>query len=530
MRVRWYHSIRTQLLLLVMAPLILLFCMQVINSKQVSERVLIENLAHSVTTYSQTLNLAISVHLGTGNSVSQIAPFLNEFIDTGGEGIVYLALTNEQGETVAQTPGAPDLATTFANLPITPELLAQTQYHVAIPILLDRDNVGLLHYGVSLGSIHHTTQRLFEDYLQRSLLGLGLIVLLMGGLSLWVLLKMNRRLNGLLLRSRKIAKGEYEVPATDRGRDEIGVLSWQMDRMREAIRTRVIELNDSRKQVETLNDDLVQTLDQLKLSQENLVQSEKLASLGSIVAAVAHELNTPIGNALTVATTFDHKSQEFNRAMAQGLRKSTLEKFVADANQATQLMARNLSRATDLVESFKHVAVDQTSSKRRHFNLRQTVEDLLTTLQPTIRHRPVTTHFDIPPDIELDSFPGPLCQVISNLFNNAMIHAFEPDQAGHWSVAAQRQGGDQVILTVVDDGRGMSKAELGKIFDPFYTTRLGQGGSGLGLHIVYNLSTAVLGGTVSVASAPGQGATFTLRLPLCPQTLAENSSDTSVIA
>lgn len=530
MRVRWYQSIRTHVLLLVMTPLILLFWLLSFNSRLVSEQVLIENLAHSVTTYSQTLNLGISVHLGTGNSVDQIEPFLNEFVGTAGDGILYLALTNEQGELIAGTPGTPELSSVSANLPMTSAQLSQQQYHVTTPILLERDNVGTLHYGVSLSGVRQSTQQLFKSYLRRSLLGLGLIVLLMGGVSAWVLLRINRRLSGLLVRSRKIARGEYETPVADGGQDEIGALSRQMEHMREAIRSRIHELNQSRQQVEALNDDLVCTLDKLKRSQESLVQSEKLASLGSVVAAVAHELNTPIGNALTVATTFEQKSQDFRRAVDQGLKKSMLEKYVTDAGDATGLITRNLTRASDLVESFKHVAVDQTSSKRRRFNLRDTVEDLLTTLRPTIKHRPVATLLDIPGDIEMDSFPGPLCQVVTNLFNNAMVHAFAPDQDGTWSLSARLEGDDQVILVISDTGCGMSKAELAKIFDPFYTTRLGQGGSGLGLHIVYNLTTAVLGGDVSVDSEPAQGATFTLRLPLAPESRNENPSDKLVTA
>ncbi|MDX1756311.1 MAG: HAMP domain-containing sensor histidine kinase [Marinobacter sp.] len=530
MQVPWYSSIRTRVLVLVVAPLILLFSLLVFNSKHVSDQILVENLTHSVTTYSQTLNLGISVHLGTGNSVAQIAPFLNEFIGSNGDGIVYLALTNEQGELLAKTPRSPELSSVVANRPITPTVLSQAQYHVATPILLDRDNVGVLHYGVSLESIRQATQQVFGDYLELSLLGLGVIVALIVGVSIWMLLRMNRRVNDLLERSRRIAKGEYDVPIAIKGRDEIGVLNWQMERMREAIRTRILELNDSRKQVETLNEDLLQTLEQLKVSQQSLVQSEKLASLGSIVAAVAHELNTPVGNALTVATTFDHKSREFAQAMDQGLRKSTLEKYVSDAHQATELIARNLTRASDLVESFKHVAVDQTSSKRRRFNLSDTVADLLATLRPTIKHRPITTYVDIPQGIEMDSFPGPLCQVISNLFNNSMLHAFEPEDKGTWRITAHLNDEEQVILRVSDDGKGISRPVLGKIFDPFYTTRLGRGGSGLGLHIVYNISTAILGGTVSVSSEPGQGTTFILRLPLCPESQAENSSDKSVTA
>ncbi len=531
MPVPWYRSIRTQVLLLLTAPLLLLFWLLVVHTKQVFEQVQVENLVQSVTTYSQTLNLGISVHLGIGNSVQQLAPFLNEFIGSDVDGIDYLALTDEQGELIAKTPETPVLATVAANLPMTPELLSLDQYHVSIPILLEGDNVGLLHYGVSLNSIRQASQSVFQRFLGRSLLGLGLIVILISTLAIWGLLRISRRLQGLIQRSRKIAKGDYSVPIVDNRRDEIGVLGHQMERMREAIRNRIAESNESRLQVEQLNRNLVETLEQLRVSQVNLVQSEKLASLGGIVAAVAHELNTPVGNALTVATTFDQKAQEFSRALAQGLKKSILEKYVSDSILATELITRNLTRASDLVESFKHVAVDQTSSKRRWFNLSDTMEDLLTTLRPTIKHRPVTIHVDIPDDIEMDSFPGPLCQVVSNLFNNSMVHAFESsDTDGTWDITARMATAEQVTLRVTDNGTGMPEAIVNKIFDPFFTTRLGQGGSGLGLHIVYNLVTSVLGGTVSVDSEPDRGSTFILQLPLSPQTLNDNTPEQPVTA
>lgn len=526
MAYRWYQSIRNKILVLVLAPLILLFCLLAINSRQITERILSENIAHSLRTYSQTLNLGISMHLATG-SLSEITPFLDEFIGAEGGSIVYLALTNELGETIVKTPRTPDLDTISVNAELSPELLSQELYHVAIPILLEGGNVGVLHYGVSLSSIRQTSQAIFVEYLRQSLLGLGVIVTAMGGLLIWVLLRLNTRLKTLLDRSRTIAEGEYDTPIVELGKDEIGVLSQQMELMRRAIRSRIVQLRDSRQEVEALNDDLVETLDQLKQFQDSLVQAEKLASLGGIVAAVAHELNTPIGNALTVATTFEAKSRDFNAAVEHGLKKSTLEKYLADASHASELIVKNLDRAGDLVESFKHVAVDQTSSQRRKFNLLGTVDDLMTTLKPSVKHRPVTVRIDIPGDIEMDSFPGPLCQVITNLFNNAMVHAFGPDTPGDWCITVTHRNGKSLGLQVSDNGKGIARTELPRIFDPFYSTRLGQGGSGLGLHIVYNLSTAVLGGSVTVESELDKGTMFNLNLPLCPQTNASQKAVTA---
>ncbi len=522
---RWYQSIRTKVLGLVLAPLVLLFCLLSINSRQITDRILSENIAHSLRTYSQTLNLGLSMHLASG-SLTEVTPFLSEFIGAEGGGIVYLALTNEMGNTIAQTAATPDLKTVSANAELGPRLLSEQLYHVAIPILLERGDVGTLHYGVSLVSIRQSTEAIFGEFLRQSLIGLMVILVVIGGLSMWVLLRLNTRLKTLLDRSRSIANGKYDAPIVELGRDEIGLLTQQMELMRQAIRSHIVQLQDSRQEVEVLNEDLLETLDQLKLSQDSLVRAEKLASLGGIVAAVAHELNTPIGNALTVATAFQTKSRDFSAAVEQGLKKSTLEKYRADAGEAAELIVKNLHRAGDLVESFKHVAVDQTSSQRRRFNLKDTIEDLMTTLKPTVKHRPITINTNIPDDIEMDSFPGPLCQVVTNLFNNAMIHAFAPETPGDWSIGATRINHGSLTMWISDNGRGMAQAELPRIFDPFYTTRLGKGGSGLGLHIVYNLATAVLGGSVTVTSELGRGATFTLTLPLCPET---NPSEKPVI-
>ena len=260
--------------------------------------------------------------------------------------------------------------------------------------------------------------------------------------------------------------------------------------------------------------ELTEAMERLQATQSELVRSEKLSALGSLVAGVAHELNTPIGNSLTVASTMLDQTREFRQGMASGLTRSKLENYVANTNEGTGILMRSLRHAADLVASFKQVAVDQTSVNRRRFDLHDTVEEILLTLGPSIRKTQHTVHSHIASDLSMESYPGPLGQVLTNLINNAMVHAFEGVAHGVITIAAQLQGEHHVKITVQDNGVGIPAANLERVFDPFFTTKLGRGGSGLGLNIVYNLVREALGGTVTVASEPGQGACFTLVLPL----------------
>jgi PAS domain S-box-containing protein len=272
------------------------------------------------------------------------------------------------------------------------------------------------------------------------------------------------------------------------------------------------------------NSELSQTLNTLKLAQDQLVHSEKMAALGSLVAGVAHELNTPIGNGLTVASTLDHRVQAFQASAAGGLRKSDLQSFLQDMQLASEILVRNLGRAAALVASFKQVAVDQTSSQRRSFDLQALVGEILITLNPALRKTACAVHTQIDPGIILDSYPGPLGQVLTNLINNAVLHGFEPEEQGKIEVLAWRSEFQHVVLEVRDTGRGISASNLNRVFDPFFTTRLGQGGSGLGLHIVHNLVHGVLGGRIEVQSELTQGACFRITLPLQAPERADGNS------
>lgn len=260
--------------------------------------------------------------------------------------------------------------------------------------------------------------------------------------------------------------------------------------------------------------DLQAALDRLQRTQHELLQSEKLASLGALVAGVAHELNTPIGNAVTVSSSLTDAHRRITEQLATGLTKRALNDFLQDVGEGSQIIERNLSRAAELISGFKQLAVDQTSYQRRAFGLREVVHEVLLAMKPTLRYSRVVVQDDIADGLVLDSYPGPLGQIVMNLINNALIHAFGALGEGHVRLQAEATEPGWLRLSVTDDGVGMSPAILKRIFDPFYTTRLGQGGSGLGLHIVYTLTTGILGGRIEVHSEPGKGAVFELHLPL----------------
>lgn len=287
---------------------------------------------------------------------------------------------------------------------------------------------------------------------------------------------------------------------------------------------RVVERTEELQQA---NRELAFTLYTLNKAQEDLVRSEKLAALGALVAGIAHELNTPIGNSVMVASTLLDQSRTLNRSYAadKGIKRSVLEAFMAEITKAGDILVRNLHRAANLVNSFKQVAVDQTSSQRREFALGEVVSEIMLTLWPRLKKTAFTIHQDISDDIRLDSYPGPLGQVLTNLVNNALIHGFEGREAGTISISARNDPDGWVEMVVRDDGIGIPPAHLNRIFDPFFTTKLGAGGSGLGLNITHNLVTGVLGGRIRVESEVGIGTSFTVTMP---QSAPQKQSDEGV--
>ncbi len=256
----------------------------------------------------------------------------------------------------------------------------------------------------------------------------------------------------------------------------------------------------------------------LRVTAQELMRAEKLAALGRLVAGVAHELNTPVGTSLLAATTLADRTREFARDFVQAPRRSALETYLSEATAASDLLTRNLQRAGELIASFKHVAVDRASTHRRRFALDELVDENLRLLKPLLKGAPCHIRAEIPAGLVLEGFPGPLGQVLVNLVHNAVQHAFEGRPDGLVWIEARAQGQEMVMLLVHDNGKGIPPEACEAIFEPFYTTALGRGGSGLGLHIVHTLVTSLLGGRIEVASEPGRGTCFTVHLPtLAPQ-------------
>lgn len=285
----------------------------------------------------------------------------------------------------------------------------------------------------------------------------------------------------------------------DDRRNYIATIKRQTDDLEQRVNERTVELEH--------------TLETLKATQEELIRSEKLSGLGSLVAGVAHELNTPIGNAMIVASSLKDFNQQFVESTKEGLRRSALDSYISKSTESSDSIERNLRRASELISSFKQVAVDQSSYQRRVFDLQEITHELKVTMLPSLSRQKIQLETECEESIKMDSYPGPLTQVLMNLLSNAMVHAFSDQE--HKTITIRGYLEDQhAVVTVTDNGHGIATENQSKVFDPFFTTRLGQGGSGLGLNIVYNLVTGLLGGSIQVTSEPDKGSCFTLTLPL----------------
>lgn len=284
---------------------------------------------------------------------------------------------------------------------------------------------------------------------------------------------------------------------------------------KEHLLKRVIhELQDYQSSLESKSRDLEAAFNALKLMQDQLIETEKMAALGSLVAGVAHEINTPVGTSLTLASTLFDETRQFQALTASGtLKRSSLNQYLEIAQESTHLILINLQRVGALVQSFKQVSVDQSSAEQRTFNLKFYLAEILTTLMPILKptgHQIKVMGAD---DIEIHNYPGALAQVITNLVTNSLTHAYAPGEWGNLQIELGITPTDQVFIHYSDDGCGIPEEILDKIFLPFFTTARDQGGTGLGLHITYNLVTQKLQGQIEVQSQVGQGTCFQMQLP-----------------
>jgi signal transduction histidine kinase len=266
--------------------------------------------------------------------------------------------------------------------------------------------------------------------------------------------------------------------------------------------------------LEQQNAALNTALTQLQEAQSELVRQEKLASLGRLVAGVAHEINTPLGICVTATSHLVQELKLTREELEAGeMTEDSLNSFLDIVDQSLRIMTTNTQRAAALVRSFKQVAVDQSSDDVRSFNLKTYLNEVLLSLQPKLKGRPVKVDVQCPQDLVLESFPGAVSQIVTNMLMNSLVHGFERDQPGQITIHASVDDEDVVTLDYADNGAGMDEDTLSKLFDPFFTTKRGNGGSGLGAHILYNLATGPLGGSVRAESSPGNGLQYYLKFP-----------------
>ena len=361
--------------------------------------------------------------------------------------------------------------------------------------------------------------------------GLAFAVLFLGLLRV-VTRHLARPLNELATVMEGAQSGRRGLRAGLAGSQDVAHIAQAFNSMMEALEEREHDLEQKHQQLQqhaatleqrvgertlalsVANNELRRALDSLKAAQESLVAAEKQASLGRLVAGVAHELNTPLGNSVTVLSSLDEEYRAVAELLDSGrIKRSDLANLVTRSQQGHALLARSLQRAAAIVHDFKQIAVDQTSEKRRTFDLAEVVSEVIGSVQPSFKPTPHRIEAALEGDIAMDSYPGPIGQVITNIALNALLHAFPEGSAGTLWIECRRLGEYQAQLVLHDDGVGMDDEILRHIYDPFFTTKFGQGGSGLGMHIVHGIVTNVLGGSIDIDSTPGHGSAFTVTFP-----------------
>jgi len=356
------------------------------------------------------------------------------------------------------------------------------------------------------GSFDHTLANIYQNVALVAVIFLTLIVVIGALIARSIILPLKE----IMAAMHAVVSEKYDEPIQGtHARDEIG----EMARAVAVFRENAIAKRKAEDELRAAKDRAEKALDDLREAQQSLIAAEKLAALGGLVAGVAHEVNNPIGISLTVASSFARRCDEFAKEIDAGpLRRSRLDEFLEGGRDAANQLVANLQRAGELVQSFKQVAVDRSHADRRPFDLRESTDQIVASLRPVLKKSQITLTVDVPAGIIMDSYPGSYGQVLTNLFLNSVVHAFPDGRAGSVIVEA-RQVRDDVDIFVSDDGVGMSEEIQRRAFDPFFTTRRSEGGTGLGLHIIFNLVTQQLGGRLAFESRLGWGTRFRITLP-----------------
>jgi signal transduction histidine kinase len=357
-----------------------------------------------------------------------------------------------------------------------------------------------------------TFDKTLADISRKTLLIAVIFLAIIIVVGIVIALSIRLPLQQIMASMQAITSGDYDREVQGAAaKDEIG----EMARAVEVFRENAIAKREADDELRASKERAESALLELNAAQQNLIDAERLAALGGLVAGVAHEVNNPIGISLTVASSFARRTDMFEAELKSDtpLRRSQLEDFVRTSQDAAQQLVANLHRAGELIQSFKQVAVDRSHAERRQFSLSEATDQIIASLRPVLKKAPVTVSVEVPDGLLIDGYPGSYGQILTNLFLNATNHAFPDGRSGTISISAKPRGNDDIEIIFADNGAGMTPDVQRQAFDPFFTTRRNEGGTGLGLHIVYNLVTQQLGGRMMLDSRLGQGTTFRIIMP-----------------
>ena len=525
-RINYFSSLRFKLVGAAIVIEVIMLSILIWNSMRLIENNLTAQLTHRVQQLRPLLNASLA-----GPLLQEDLATLNEIVQQFVKNeIHYLAIYNTENEQIVMS-GTPPVANSFKALADSSSQtlwMAGNRALLQMPIQLSGQEVGYLLLKMDIDFIEQaiTSIRSQSGIIAAIEILLSIILLSLVGYAL------TQNLQSLTHATQSMAEGDLSVRTRINSSDEVGVAAETFNLMAERISedqqnlykrdNEITQLNEQLEQrvekrthqLQEANNALQSSLEELQQTQHKLVESEKMAALGGLVAGIAHEINTPVGVSVTAASHLAQKIKKYAQQYHDNtLTREDFESLIALSDNSSNIILSNLERAVGLIRSFKQIAVDQTSDVERHFNLKSYFSEILLSLEPELKKYEPSIEIN-GGDIELNSYPGAISQIFTNLVMNSLIHGFEDMEKRQGCIEIDVTTTDQqVSLSYCDNGKGIPEEKIKRIFEPFYTTKRNQGGSGLGMHIVYNLVTKTLSGNIEYHNQPGGGACFLITIP-----------------